>query len=147
MSKTMMEGNKTKGGSFGLSYPMLDLSNYTDWALKMKVFMQAHAVWDVVERSDPKGAIDERNDKIALAMIYEGIHKNILLSIAEKKTDKGAWEAINTMCLGVDRVKKARVWTLKAKFEALSMSDIEQLDDFYMKLNGLVSTIQDLGKR
>lgn len=36
-----MEVNKVKGGSIGLSYPMLTRSNYTAWALKMKVFMQA----------------------------------------------------------------------------------------------------------
>ena len=49
-----------KGGSFGLSYPMLARSNYTDWALKMKVFMQAQGVWNVVEPSDTKAAVDRK---------------------------------------------------------------------------------------
>ncbi|KAL8113050.1 hypothetical protein AgCh_020395 [Apium graveolens] len=50
------------------------------------------------------------------------------------------------MCQGADRVKKTRVQTLKAEFESLRMDDNEQLDEFYMKLNGLVSTIRALGE-
>ncbi|XP_074360758.1 uncharacterized protein LOC141701010 [Apium graveolens] len=70
----------------------------------------------------------------------------MLLSIAEKKTAKEGWEAIKVMCQGADREKKARVQTFKAEFETLRMNDGEQLDDFYMKLNGLVSTIRALGE-
>ena len=65
-----MDMNKAKGGSFGLSYPMLVRSNYTTWSLKMKDFMQAQGVWSVVEPSDAKVVIEEKTDKIALAMIY-----------------------------------------------------------------------------
>lgn len=50
------------------------------------------------------------------------------------------------MCQGADRVKKARIQTLKAEFETLRMDENEQLEDFYMKLNGLVSTIRALGE-
>lgn len=74
----------------GLSYPMLTKSNYTAWAMKMKVFMQAHGVWEAVENSDQKAVVDERIDKIALAMIYQGIPEEMLLSLAEKKKAKDA---------------------------------------------------------
>lgn len=50
------------------------------------------------------------------------------------------------MCLGAERVKKSRVQTLKSDFESLSIGETEQLDDFYMKLNGIVSTIRSLGE-
>lgn len=50
MSKTVnMEANKIRGGSLGLSYPMLAKSNYTAWSLKMRVFMQAHEVWETID--------------------------------------------------------------------------------------------------
>ncbi|XP_074322820.1 uncharacterized protein LOC141659792 [Apium graveolens] len=123
--------NKVNGGSFGLTYPML---------------ARAQVVWGAVEPSDPKKAVDEKTDNIALAMVYQGIPEDILLSIAEKKTAKGAWEAIKTLCQGAEKVKQARVQTLKAEFEALCMKDSDQLDDFYMKLNGLVTNIRALGE-
>lgn len=51
------------------------------------------------------------------------------------------------MCQGAERVKAAKVQTLKAEFEALSMKDTEQLDDFCVKLNGLVTNITALGEK
>lgn len=153
-----MDVGKGKAGSFGLSYPMLARGNYIAWALKMKIFMQAQGVWTAVESSDAKGAVDgqaeraakvvvdKKVDKVALAMIYQGIPEDMLLSIAEKKTTHESWEAIRVMCQGADRVRKARVQTLKAEFESLRMDDSDKLDDFYMKFNGLVSTIRALGE-
>lgn len=47
--------------------------------------------------------------------------------------------------LGADRVKIARIQILKAEFEASSMKEVEPLDDFCMKLNGLVTNIRALG--
>lgn len=50
------------------------------------------------------------------------------------------------MCQGAERVKKARVQTLKSEFESMHMKDAETLDDFYLKLNGLVTNIRSLGE-
>lgn len=108
--------------------------------------MQAQGVWNVVESGDAKAVVDEKMDKVALAMIYQGILEDMLLSIAEKKTAKEGWKAIKVMSQGADRMKKVRVQTLKTEFESLRMVDSEQIDDFYVKLNGLVSTIRALGE-
>lgn len=91
--------------------------------------------------------IDDRTDKIALAMIYQGIPEEMLLSFAEKKKAKEAWEAIKTLCQGADKVKKAWVQTLKTEFESLAMKENEQIDDFCMKLSGLVTNIRALGEK
>ncbi|XP_074346384.1 uncharacterized protein LOC141685161 [Apium graveolens] len=107
--------------------------------------MQAQGVWVAIEQSDPKVAVEEKTDKVALAMIYQGLAEDMLLSIAEKGTTKEAWEALKTICQGADRIKKAKAQTLRPEFESLSMKDIEQIDEFYLKLNGLVSNIRALG--
>lgn len=78
-----------KNGSIGLSYPMLARSNYTTWALKMKVFMQAHGVWSAVESNVSKVAIDEKSDKVAMAMMYQGLPEDVLLSVALKRKQQG----------------------------------------------------------
>ncbi|XP_074355869.1 uncharacterized protein LOC141695529 [Apium graveolens] len=137
--------NKLKG-SISLSYPTLTKGNYTAWSMKMSVYIQAHGVWEAVEKSDPKAVIETKIDKIALAMIYQGIPEEYLLSIAEKKIAKDAWEAIKTMSQGADKVKQAKVQILKAEFEALTMKEADQIDDFYMKINGIVSNIRALGE-
>lgn len=68
-----MDVSKLKGGSVGLSYPTLTRENYTAWSMKMRVIMQAHNVWEAVEPSDPKGAVEGKTNNVALAMIYQGI--------------------------------------------------------------------------
>lgn len=143
-----METSKGKeSSSFGLSYPMLTKSNYTAWAMKMKVFMQAHGVWEAIESKDPRAVIEDKVDKRAMAIIYQGIPEDLLLSIADKKTSKDAWDAIKTVHLGADKVKKAKAQTLRAEFESLTMKETEQLDDFCLKLNGLVTNIRALGEK
>lgn len=48
--------------------------------------------------------------------------------------------------MGAHRVKKARVQTLKAEFESLNMKESDKLDEFYMKLKGIVTNIRALGE-
>lgn len=50
------------------------------------------------------------------------------------------------MCQGADRVKKAMVQTLNAEFESLIMKDTESLEDFCMKMNGLMKNMRVLGE-
>lgn len=95
---------------------------------------------------NPKAKIEDKTDKLALSAIYQSIPEEMLLSIAEKTTSKGAWEAIKTMSLGADRVRKAKVQTLKSEFESLQMKDSESIDDFCMKLCALVTNIRALGE-
>lgn len=79
---------------------MLTKTNYTAWALKMKVFMQAHGVWDAVEPQDAKATVEDKADKRALAVIYQGVPEDLLLSIADKKTSKEAWNAVKICVWG-----------------------------------------------
>lgn len=143
----MMETGKAKESTINLNYPMLTRGNYTAWAMKMKVFMQAYGVWEAVSPKDPKTTVvDEKTDKIELAAIYQGIPEDVLLSFADKGTAKEAWEAIKVMCQGAERVKTAKAQTLKAEFESMTMKDNETIDDFSMKPNGLVTNIRALGE-
>ncbi|XP_074351609.1 uncharacterized protein LOC141690733 [Apium graveolens] len=140
-----MDANKLKGGSMSLSYPMSTKCNYTTRTLKMKMIMEAHSVWDAIEPSDPKTVCEERLDKIVLAMIYQGILEEILLSLADKKKANDAWKATRSLCQGADKVRKAKVQNPKMEFESLVMKDNEQIDKFCMKLTGLVTNIRVLG--
>ena len=69
-----------------------------------------------------------------------------MLSVEEKKSAKEALEAIRTMCVA-DRVKKAQVQTLRAELESLRMKDTEQIDDFCLRLCGIVTNIRFLGEK
>lgn len=38
--------------------------------IKLKVFMQAHGIWEAIEPKNPKETLEEKTDKLALASIY-----------------------------------------------------------------------------
>ncbi|XP_074326581.1 uncharacterized protein LOC141664523 [Apium graveolens] len=108
-----METVKRKYGLVGLIYPMLTKSNYTAWALKMKVYMQAHGIWAAVEPINTKEPIEDKTDKMVLVAIYQGIPEDVLLSLADKKTAKEAWDAVKMMCLGADRFGDLETMTIE----------------------------------
>jgi hypothetical protein len=50
-------------------YPVLTRTNYTDWALVMRVNLQVAGLWDVIDR----GAGDYREDRNALATLLHAV--------------------------------------------------------------------------
>lgn len=65
----------------------------------------------------------------------------------EKQTSKEVWDALKTTYLGADRVKTARLQTLKTEFEALNMKESKMVDEFSVKINNIVSNIRALGDK
>ncbi|XP_074355921.1 uncharacterized protein LOC141695582 [Apium graveolens] len=112
----------------------------------MKVIMKAQGVWCTIEQKDPKGAVDEKIVQVALAAIYQGVPEDVLLSIADKETAKEAWEVIKMMCMGVEKVKEAKVQTLKGEFSSLIMKEMDKIEGFCMKLSEIVTNIRVLGE-
>src|SRR3954470_1855520 len=98
-----------KEGGITLHYPMLTSTNYSTWAIKMEVFMEAQGVWDAVEPE--AGVAVEKKDKLVLACIFQAVPEEVLLQLTKHKTAKEAWESLKKMYQGVDRVKKARIQT------------------------------------
>ncbi|CAO2163974.1 unnamed protein product [Urochloa humidicola] len=141
-----MIGSSGKESSLvSLHYPMLTRSNYTTWAIKMKVFMHAQGVWDVVEYAGKKDGLHNKKDQIVLTAIYQGIPEETLMVVSEKETSKEVWDSIKTMYQGAQRVKDARIQTLREELDGLRMKSTDLVDDFANKVNMIISTIRGLG--
>lgn len=132
-----------KESSISLQYPMLNKHNYSAWAIKMEVYMEAQGVWDAVVSEEPA---ETRKDKMALAAIYQGITEATLLQLGPKKTAKDAWNTLRTMYLGAARVKEVKAQSLRWEFDGLRMEDDEAVDDFAAKVSTLVNKIRSLGE-
>ena len=145
-SRVVADVAMQKGGRervMTLQYPLLTRSNYGAWSIKMRVNLQAQGVWNAIEHDE----VDEQMDRLALAAIYQGVPEDLLLTLAEKDSAKEAWEMLKTMHMGAERVKEAKVQTLKSEFEVLRMRDGESVDDFAMKLTAIVNGIRALGDK
>ncbi|KAF0895888.1 hypothetical protein E2562_017534 [Oryza meyeriana var. granulata] len=126
-----------------LRYPMLGENNYGVWAVKMKIFMRAQGVWAAVEGN----AANEKMDQMALAAIVQAVPEAMVMAISEKETAKEAWDALKQMNLGEERVKKARVQTLKRELDGMYMGNSEKINDFALKVTTIVNEIRSLGTR
>ncbi|CAO2149022.1 unnamed protein product [Urochloa humidicola] len=123
---------------------MLAENNYGVWAVKMKIFMRAQGVWAAVEN---KKGVDEKMDQMALAAIVQAVPEAVVLAISEEETAEKAWKALEEMHVGEERVKKARVQTLKRELAGMYMGDSEKINDFALKVTTIVNEIRSLGTK
>ncbi|KAJ0975708.1 hypothetical protein J5N97_017673 [Dioscorea zingiberensis] len=146
INDAMLRWPAKKSASVSLQYPMLSKTNYATWALKMKACLRAQGAWEAVEPKDASTRVEEKKDQMAVAAIYQAVPEDVLLMLAEKETAKEAWQTLKTMYLGAERVKKAKAQTLKTEFEIIRMKELETIDDFAIRLTGVVNQIRGLGE-
>jgi hypothetical protein len=68
----------------------------------------------------------------------------MVTTVAKKKTMNEAWDAIATMRVGDDRVKKASVQQLRSQFNRAAFRNGESVEDFILRLNIMVATLTTL---
>jgi hypothetical protein len=77
----------------GSSYPALTKTNYSDWALLMKVKLKAWALWSIIEN----GGADQPEEMMALDALCGAVPSEMVPMITKKETAKEAWDVIATM--------------------------------------------------
>ena len=82
-------------------------------------------MWDAIKQGED---VEKRKDRMTLAVIYQAVLEDVLLMLAEKDSANAAWEMLQTMHVGVERVKEAKVQTLKSEFEAIRIKHGESID-------------------
>lgn len=125
--------------------PALTPINYPVWAVKVKSIMDAHGIWETVDVRVLGEEVDPKKKKQALAFLFQAIPEEMVLQMASYTDPKQVWDGLKTRYLGVDRVRTARVATLKRELEGLRMKEDETIDNFVTKLSGLASKARSLG--
>lgn len=135
-------GKHKEGPSLSFQVPMLGTTNYTVWAIRMKVILNVHQVWDTI---DP-GSTDAKKNNVAVAVLFQSIPEDLILQVGNLSTAKEIWEAIKTRNLGADRVREARLQTLISEFDNLKMKDNNTIDEYASLLSGIASKSTSLGE-
>ncbi|WVZ51167.1 hypothetical protein U9M48_002333 [Paspalum notatum var. saurae] len=132
-----------EGGGGSTSYPVLTKTNYNDWALLMKIKLEAKCLWGAI---DPGGTTVERHeDRMALDAICSAVPPEMISTLAVKESAKDAWESIRVMRIGDDRVRKTSAQRVRRQYEELAFRDGEGIEDFALRLTGIVSQLATLG--
>jgi hypothetical protein len=69
----------------------------------MKVKLKVWALWSVIV----DGGADQQEEMVVLATLCGAVRSEMVLTIAKKVTTKEVWDAIMTMRVSDDRMKKA----------------------------------------
>jgi hypothetical protein len=113
----------------------------------MEVNFQTLRVWDAVHDgiSDDPDEDEYHDDRQAMAGLLRSVPSELWSTLARKGTAKEAWEAIKKIRIGNDRVRKAIAQNLRAEYEAIALRDGEPIDDFTLRLTGIVQCLATLG--
>ncbi|XP_073360547.1 uncharacterized protein [Aegilops tauschii subsp. strangulata] len=127
-----------------LPFPLLTRTNYAAWAMRMKYLLRANGAWGTVER-EASSEVNKGKEEMAMTIISQSIDNSTLLRVAEKETAADVRAALRSMHVGVERVREARVQSLRSEFDGIKMGDAESVDDFAARFTTLVGRIRELG--
>ncbi|XP_048593366.1 uncharacterized protein LOC125576892 [Brassica napus] len=139
--KSETEINVKETGPSSIKFPMLTSTNYTVWAMKMRIALKVNKVWETI---DPGSKHEEKNN-LAIALLFQSIPESLTLQVGNLDTSKAVWDAIQARHIGAERVREARLQTLMADFDKLKMKDEDNIDTFVGKLTEISSKSASLG--
>ena len=131
-----------EAGSSSVKFPMLTSSNYTVWAMRMKIALKVNKVWEAI---DPGVKTEGKND-MSIALIFQSIPEALTLQVGDLDTAKTVWEAIKARHVGAERVREARLQTLMAEFDRIKMKEDDTIDMFVGRLSEITSKSASLGE-
>ena len=122
-------------------FPTLTRSNYGSWSLLMRAILQTRGLWDAVTT----GIADYHDDRTVLEAVLRAVPEEMLAVLSTKETAKQAWDAVKTMQMGSAAVREAKAQGLRREFEDIRFKPGENVDDFAMRLTGLVNNLSIYG--
>ncbi|GKA40953.1 zinc finger, CCHC-type containing protein [Tanacetum coccineum] len=114
--------------------PVLNNTNYTLWALRMKKILMANGVWDLVEGTSTSKEIDVKKDSSASAYLFQGLLEDLQMQVAGCETAKEIWDSLKARFIGTEDVQQAHSQQLKSEFERLIMKEDETIDSLPERL-------------
>ncbi|KAL0373960.1 UNVERIFIED_CONTAM: hypothetical protein Sradi_3311700 [Sesamum radiatum] len=151
----------TKTLSISFQYPTLTKTNYDQWSIRMKAILDAHGLWNVVEigYKEPadEGALSvaelaalqkrRSGDQSALSIIHQGFDDEMFEKIVNESKAKNAWDILKNSTVGVDKVKKVRLQTLRAEFKSLLVKENESISNYFTRVLIVVNQMKRLGEK
>ena len=138
--------------NISISIPIFKGENYHSWAIKMKVYLKAMSLWDVIETNEipvlpnnPTLAqikyFDEQMARRprALSCLHSGESEEIFTSIMGCESAKGAWEKLKEEFEGNSQTKLMQILNLKREFEKMEMKSNEGVKEYGSRLMSVVN--------
>jgi len=134
--------------------PAFSGENYQIWYVKMKSYLEASGLWDVVMseiqplQEDPTVAqIRNYNDEVirrakAKTCIHSTVSDVVFTRIMSCETAKEAWNTLQEAFQGNERTLQMQVLNLRREFEMLRIKEVETIKEYFDRLLAAVNKIQ-----
>jgi len=140
--------------NFMAAPPIFSGENYQIWSVKMKSYLEASGLWDVVMseiqplQEDPTIAqIRNYNDELirrakAKTCIHFAVSDVVFTRIMSCETIKEAWNTLQEAFQGNERTRQMQVLNLRREFEMLRMKEAETFKEYFDRLLVVVNKIR-----
>jgi hypothetical protein len=82
---------------------------------------------------------------MTLHTLVSVVPPKMVVIMVDKSSVKEAWDAITTMRVGDDQVKKVVAQQLRNQFDPVAFREGGTMEDFALMMNGMVATLATLG--
>lgn len=144
-----------------MSLPRLTKANYENWSIQMKALLGSQEMWEVIEEgfeepTNTTGYTAAQNkalkearlkDKAALYMLFRAVDESGFEKIAGATNSKGAWDTLERVFKGADRVKQMRLQTLRGELESMKMKESENVSDYITRVQTVVNQLNRNGEK
>ena len=138
----------------------LTKTNYENLSIQMKALLGSQDAWEVVEKGfeepkDTTGYTAAQNkalkelrskDKAALYMLFRAVDESGFEKIARATTSKEAWDTLEKVFKGTDRVKQVRLQTLRGELESMKMKESENVSDYITRVQTVANKLNQNGE-
>ena len=81
-----------------------------------------------------------------MTTLQSSLSKKVLAKVLTCTNGKQLWDKLGTIYVGYSKVKRAKLQTLKARFEGLNMKEEENISEYFERINELVNVVRGLGE-
>ncbi|XP_050895721.1 uncharacterized protein LOC127102394 [Lathyrus oleraceus] len=154
-----MVNGSTISNQFLANLPIFKGENYDKWCGRMKVIFKFQDVLEIANvgfLALEKNATEAqrvyhreliKKDGKGLLLINNNMNSNIFDKIIEQETTKEAWDTLEKLYGGDEKLNKVNMQSLRKKYENLQMKYDETIIEFFSKMVGLINQIKSYGEK
>ena len=130
--------------------PVFDGNNFTHWKIRTTAYLQSLGaeVWGIVEggykfpSATPTDAAEKKQYDLnakAVTVLLSSLTQSEFMKVMHFKSAKEIWDKIVVSYEGDDQVKRAKLQTLRIRYENLKMQSNESIANYFLRMDEIVN--------